>query len=195
MGPPPKPPPEGTELRRKAEEILRSTPEEASRLGSQDLTEVLHELRVHQTELELQNEELRRAQGELAEARDLYFDLYELAPVGYLEPRPKWLCHQGQPNGGQPAGRGSQRFNTTPARLLHGQRGSGHFPAVPKSLDRLRFQANLRNGAGPQERASHLCPPGGHPRTRRAGAFHRFPLGHGGHHQAQESRGRTRPGP
>lgn len=52
---------------------------------------LLHDLRVHQIELETQNEELRRAQLELETARASYFDLYDQAPVGYCSLSAKGL--------------------------------------------------------------------------------------------------------
>lgn len=55
---------------------------------------LLHDLRVHQIELEVQNEELRRAQAELEASWARYVELYESAPVGYLTLEGKGAVHQ-----------------------------------------------------------------------------------------------------
>src|SRR5262245_43734577 len=72
-------------LRQSAEELLRSSPRDFSKIVLNDIQAIVHDLQVHQIELEMQNEDLRRAQLELTESRDRYSDLYEFAPVGYLK--------------------------------------------------------------------------------------------------------------
>jgi PAS domain S-box-containing protein len=75
-------------LRKRAEAVARvktiQPPDDLEGLSPERLRSLLHELRVHQLELEMQNEELRRTQGELEVSRFRYFDLYDLAPVGYI---------------------------------------------------------------------------------------------------------------
>ncbi|MSU52940.1 MAG: PAS domain S-box protein [Opitutaceae bacterium] len=79
--------PAAAALRQRAEaayrEIAELSPEELKALSPEDSRRFLHELRVHQIELEMQNDELRRAQVELVVSRARYFDLYDLAPAGY----------------------------------------------------------------------------------------------------------------
>ncbi len=80
--------PDAAELRHRAEAVNRENEARAlENLAAGSPTEIqqlLHELRVHQIELEMQNEELRAAQVELETSRARFIDLYDLAPVGYV---------------------------------------------------------------------------------------------------------------
>jgi PAS domain S-box-containing protein len=50
----------------------------------QDVNKLIHELQVHQIELEMQNEELKNAQLKLQTSQNKYFKLYNFAPTGYF---------------------------------------------------------------------------------------------------------------
>lgn len=75
-----------SDLRRRAEEMLREkvdqSPQDLASLLPKEILKILHELRVHQIELEIKNVELRRTQFELKTVRECYFNLYDLVPVG-----------------------------------------------------------------------------------------------------------------
>ena len=114
------------QLRTAAEEKLARAPAAAPEMKEKTAEELVHELRVHQIELEIQNEELKKAQRALEESRDRYVDLYDFAPVGYFT----------FTRGGR-----ITEVNLTGAALLGVERqellnrGFGHFVA-PENLER-----------------------------------------------------------
>ena len=71
-------------LRDDAEDQLARSPKNSPDFKGQTPEELIHELQVHQIELETQAEELRSAHLVLEESRHKYLDLYEFAPLGYL---------------------------------------------------------------------------------------------------------------
>ncbi len=75
-----------TDLRQKAEAHAREKAplENIDTLPPAAIKQMLHELRVHQIELEMQNEELRAAHKALDLSHARYLDLYDFAPVGYI---------------------------------------------------------------------------------------------------------------
>jgi len=75
--------PDFSELRSEAEDRFAAQPRESGQ-PSGYVEKLLHELQVHQIELELQNEELRNTQVQLRESLKQYSDLYDFAPVGYF---------------------------------------------------------------------------------------------------------------
>jgi PAS domain S-box-containing protein len=68
-------------LRKKAEEIDKDRFYPIDDLSKDEL---IHELRVHQIELELQNEELKESQIKLSDSQNKYFELYNFAQAGYF---------------------------------------------------------------------------------------------------------------
>ena len=75
------------DLRRRAEEVdqrsAAQTPEDIDSLSAEEIRLRFHELRVHQIELEMQNQQLRQTQEALEASKARYFDLYDMAPAGY----------------------------------------------------------------------------------------------------------------
>ncbi|MBV5338702.1 MAG: PAS domain S-box protein [Deltaproteobacteria bacterium] len=71
-------------LRQRAEEKFKTGGVTSKVLSAEEIDQLVHELQVHQIELEIQNEELRHIQHDLETVKNRYFDLYDLAPVAYL---------------------------------------------------------------------------------------------------------------
>jgi len=77
------------ELYRRADVELRKRrkrqrPDTVAPNPEADAHGLLHELRVHQVELQLQNQELQAARNDMEKLLEEYTDLYDLAPVGYF---------------------------------------------------------------------------------------------------------------
>jgi PAS domain S-box-containing protein len=76
---------DATWLRQKAEEQLRQRKSETVKMVTEeDMLKLIHELEVHQVELELQNEELVLANNKARAATEKYEELYDFAPSGYF---------------------------------------------------------------------------------------------------------------
>ncbi len=71
-------------LQSQAEELRRMTMQDAAAMPVPEVQQPPHELQIHQVELNMQKEELRRAQLELEKARDRYMELYDFSPAGHL---------------------------------------------------------------------------------------------------------------
>jgi PAS domain S-box-containing protein len=74
-----------SELRQSAEKRLRGqSPEITGTMTAAEVSSVVHELQVHQIELEMQNDEFMRVQVDLRESAQRYGKLFDFAPIGYF---------------------------------------------------------------------------------------------------------------
>ena len=128
-------------LRDGAEEQLANSPKRSPELKGQTSEQFIYELQVHQIEIEMQAEDLRKSKIALEESRDKYLELYEFAPIGYLTLTNKALITE---------------VNLTGAKLLGVERdkiinhGLGRF-ITPKDLANWdRYFAEVRGNAKKQ---------------------------------------------
>jgi PAS domain S-box-containing protein len=143
-------------LRVRAEQLLAAGGLGLQQLPPDDVLLLVHELKVYQIELEMQNEELLRAQETITETGNRYADLYDFAPVGYVTLDPQGLINE---------------INLTGARLLGAPRDTLlHKPFIlfVTPGDRQAFHAYLRRlpaGAAPQSSELEINPQQGPPYT------------------------------
>jgi PAS domain S-box-containing protein len=120
---------EQDQIRNAAEQQLALTP--LNEMPPRSADALLHELQVHQIELEMQNETLRIAQISLEESRDRYVDLYDFAPDGYFT-----LSHTGM----------IDEINLTGANMLGVERGKllhRLFASFVSTEDRDRWRVHF----------------------------------------------------
>jgi len=135
--------PTGDDLRYRAEGALMPGEDPCVECSEDEMRRLIHELKVHQVELELQNEELRTAQARLEESRMRYADLYDFAPVGYFT-----FDEQGR----------ITEVNLTGAKQLGVERSNlikAPFAAMVAESDRKVFHSHLRRVF--DGRASDIC--------------------------------------
>ena len=146
------------ELRGRAEAIasegqLRSA---ASDHVSFDLRSIVHELRVHEIELSMQNEELRRSQDDLAASRDAYRALYDGAPVGYVTLDPRGGVVECNATAAALLGVGDQRLRSTSLSSLMSRSDADrfhlHLREVTESRARGTCEVDVRSAHAPPPR-------------------------------------------
>ena len=155
-------------LRQRAEKRLREQQESLSGFDKRGLKSLIHELRVHQIELRIQNEELRRAQEELQETTNRYYDLYDLAPIGYMTLDKNAVIHECNLAAASILGKekGEIMNKPLPLFLIHGDRAmiSGYLESVLRTHDQKALELRVRSEKENQKYLLMECAIGQGPR-------------------------------
>jgi PAS domain S-box-containing protein len=139
-------------LRDAAEQKLAGSQGLPSGPPGQTPEELIHELQVHQIELEMQADELKRIQQSLEISRCKYMDLYDFAPVGYLTLSKNAVIEEGNLTGA--ALFGLDRRNLIKDRFRKfvaaddRERWDQHFVSVLHSEEKLNCELKLTKNDG-----------------------------------------------
>jgi len=119
---------------------MRKQKAEATRPGTkQDTQRFLHELQVHQVELEMQNEQLVASRGDVEAGLERHTDLYDFAPVGHFTLGSDGTVDQANSTGASPLG-------------VHGsklvRRGLGRFVAPEESGTEAKMASDSSRFSG-----------------------------------------------
>ena len=142
-------------LRRLAEERSGERATQIPRTMTEEYYQgLVHELQVHQIELEMQNEELRNAQEQLGEALAKYSDLYDFAPVGYVTSNREGLILESNLTFAAQLGIERGRLIDTPLWLYAAVEDRGklrsHLAQVLRSSERQTCELRLQGPGGPE---------------------------------------------
>ncbi len=153
-----------------AREVAGGKPFDPAGFAGKEVSTLLHELGVHQAELEAQNDELRQTKTELAEARDRYADLYHRAPVGYLTLDEKGLVREANETAQAFLGQTADQLRGAPFTRHVARASAPDFYLHLKKIlengrpDSCELGLALADGREVQVRADSLCVSGGQDR-------------------------------
>ncbi|MDP3396544.1 MAG: PAS domain S-box protein [Methanoregula sp.] len=143
----------GHSLRDDAEKQLARSPKPSPGSPVQTAEALIHELQVHQIELEIQAEELRKSKIALEESRDTYLDLYDFAPVGYLTLNDKALITGANLTGAKLLGLERSRLINAPFSKFVEEKDTGewrwYFMNVLNQEEKRTCTLMLKRGGGP----------------------------------------------
>jgi len=112
---------------------------------------IIHDLHVHQIELEMQNRQLRETQKTLEDSRDLYSELYDFSPVSYVTLTDKGLIDQINLTGARLLGKPREQLTDLPLSIFMVKSDWQHFfnylKQVLKSNTKLAIELHLKNNA------------------------------------------------
>ena len=132
-----------TELRKQAEQILKAEHSELKAYSVTEFKTLVHELKVHQIELELQNEELHKSQAELAISQQKFFELFDKAPIAYFVLDSDKRILQANLLGAEMLGRTQQSLANGYFSHMVAQESQGKFLLMLNRLSQTRLPQSL----------------------------------------------------